>query len=239
MHSSRFCDHVFVTDISQMFNESIVNGLADVMFVLIFGAHCSHCSKYRQACSLWWHVHSIIGVSVREKSRGNKVRRSRWSNRAAPASVSANLLFSPSLPSGIVEALRLVGSAYQWGHILQNRLELLPYISVHSTSFSTFGKERIPKHKSCWTWVVSRTVSYWRETKLCGFSPQVNHTGLSGRRLSEKLVPTSAQRFPTAVNLWFLDPEPLLISRGWVDPVPDIQLLREDCLSTRFSGYVE
>ena len=64
----------------------------------------------------------------------------------------------------------------------------------------------------------------------------------SGRRRSAKLVPTfadrgvtwSAQRIPTAVNL-FSGPEPLLFiqvapqltSRGWVDPVPDPLLLRK------------
>ena len=49
-------------------------------------------------------------------------------------------------------------------------------------------------------------------------------------------VTWSAQRVPTAVNLCFLDLEPLLFfiqvapqltSRGWVDPVPDPLLLRK------------
>jgi hypothetical protein len=52
-------------------------------------------------------------------------------------------------------------------------------------------------------------------------------------------VTWSAQRIPTAVNLCFLDLEPLLLliqvappltsrgSRGWVDPVPDPLLLRK------------
>jgi hypothetical protein len=47
----------------------------------------------------------------------------------------------------------------------------------------------------------------------------------------------SAQRIPTAVNLGFFRPEPLLSfqvapqlsSRGWVDHVPDPLLLRKSC----------
>jgi hypothetical protein len=38
----------------------------------------------------------------------------------------------------------------------------------------------------------------------------------------------SAQRIPTAVNLGFLDPKPLLFHlSSWVDPVPDPLLLRK------------
>jgi hypothetical protein len=44
-------------------------------------------------------------------------------------------------------------------------------------------------------------------------------------------VAWSAQRIPTAVNLYFLNPEPLLFhsssSSGWVVPVPDPLLLRK------------
>jgi hypothetical protein len=58
------------------------------------------------------------------------------------------------------------------------------------------------------------------------------------RHLSAKLVARvawSAQRIPAAVNLDFLDLEPLffhsssssVVSRGWVDPVPDLLLLRK------------
>jgi hypothetical protein len=63
---------------------------------------------------------------------------------------------------------------------------------------------------------VSESHSHY--TKFHVFSRQANYTGPSDRRLSAKLVPTfadrnvawSAQRIPTAVNLVFLKPEPLL-----------------------------
>jgi hypothetical protein len=65
---------------------------------------------------------------------------------------------------------------------------------------------------------------------------------LSGRRLSTKLVPTfvdtgvawSAQQILTAVNLGFLDQSRYFsiqvapqLSRGWVDPISDLLLLRK------------
>jgi hypothetical protein len=57
----------------------------------------------------------------------------------------------------------------------------------------------------------------------------------SGRPLSEKLVPTFADRWchvvsvtdPYDLNLRFLDWSPQLYSRGRADPVPDPLLLRK------------
>jgi hypothetical protein len=84
MHLSRLYDQVFVTYILQVFNEGTVSGPADNISVLNFGPHVikqvegnySHCiscppSKFRQSGNQWWHVHSILDVSPKEKKQGN------------------------------------------------------------------------------------------------------------------------------------------------------------------------
>jgi hypothetical protein len=121
---------------------------------------------------------------------------------------------------------------------------------------------------SCWATVCkqvqeSEWVSEWQTNK------QTNRTNsvawvrrrelyrLSDRRLSEKLVPSLADRGcrvvsatnpPTVVNFGILDRSPYffeiapqLSSRGWVDPVPDPALLRKSGSAgnqTRTSGSV-
>jgi hypothetical protein len=82
-----------------------------------------------------------------------------------------------------------------------------------------------------------------KKTILRGLSPQMNYTDWSTAacRRSKCLilrvegVAWSAQRIPTAVNLGFLDPSryffiqvfPQLSSRGCVDPVTDLLLVRK------------
>jgi hypothetical protein len=102
------------------------------------------------------------------------------------------------------------------------------------------------RNNICTKLPISQTFRSYQEIKLK--KKKLNCVALSAselyrpsdRHLSAKLMPTladrrSAKRIPTAVNLGFLDTEPLLFhwisyslySRGWVDPVPDPVLLRK------------
>jgi hypothetical protein len=86
------------------------------------------------------------------------------------------------------------------------------------------------------------------KTKLHGLSPQANYTDrLSDRRLSAKLVPTSADRGCSVISAtippqslifgfldrsrYFVEIAPQLSSRGWVDPVPDPLPLRKNLVA--------
>jgi hypothetical protein len=104
-------DQVFVTCILK-FNTGTMRGPADIS-VFSFSPHivkqvegnCSHCisytlSKFWQSSSQWWHVHSILDVPPKEKSR---VRSGKHDDLVIglplPIHSSGNLQFKKSVTS--------------------------------------------------------------------------------------------------------------------------------------------